>query len=1166
MPLTSIVSHIKKSQLTEELYKRTKRKERLVLKGGTRSARALISTAIAKYSDKPILVVAPTLEDSMRWYSLLSIMGWQTTHLYPTTEASPYDQFGQTTEITWGQLQVLSDLLSTHGNSNLAIVTSERALQPHLPPRHVLTENCIQLVKGNEYKLDDIAFRLSRIGYKRESVTSQEATWSRRGDIVDIYPVNSELPIRLEFFGDMLDKLREFDPISQRTTHSINKICITPTDFSNMILEKIASNTDINHNLYFSADDIDKIGSGSIPEGMRRYIGLAWDYPNTILDYLPTECQIVVDNRSQVIAHANEWIKHIKTNYEDYRETCISSNITNVPPTLHTDIEIILEKIDQQKGFDLDELSMINNTTNNFDIASRPAPLHPNQFGRIATEIKTIQSTKASLWILSAQPSRCVALLEEHECLSKFIPNNLDLQSIDYYLSDNIPIVLKLRSDTELEGLCLPAWKINILTDREFYGQSSFIRTGYIRRRRASTSKTVDPNKMVPGDYVVHKSHGIGKFIKMDKISITGQFRDYLVIQYLDGKLSVAADQLGSLNRYRANSGDKPNLNKMGGTTWNSTKQKAKKAIKKIAADLLKLYAERSKISGFSFPADGPWQQELEDSFPFDPTPDQLKAVKEVKNDMEKTQPMDRLVCGDVGFGKTEVAIRAIFKAITSGKQTVFLAPTTILAQQHWRTLTDRFAPYPIKVSLLNRFKTTTERKKIIDGLEKGTIDAVVGTHQLLSGKIKYSNLGLLVVDEEQRFGVNQKEKIKSIKTNLDVLTLSATPIPRTLYMSLSGVREMSLINTPPPLRRSIKTHLAQIDDETVRSAIVQEIDRGGQVFYVVPKIEGIEGVEVKLKEMLPQMKIITAHGQMLEGDLESSMIAFNSGEADIMLCTTIIESGLDIPRVNTILIEDSHMFGLSQLYQLRGRVGRSGIQAHAWLFFPGNESLSEKARQRLRAIQEFSQLGSGYHLATRDMEIRGVGNLLGVQQSGQMETIGFDLYMEMLQECLAEIQGQEIPVVEDTQIDLSIPAFIPSDWIQENELKISAYRDASQCTSKGELIDLASQWNDRYGLLPKSVNTLLDLMELKLVAKACAISRISPDGNNIKMVTPMDEIAFRQIRKALPDHIHSRFIYKKNDNYNAQIIVRGLGSVTNEQQISQLIEWLKTMSDKIVK
>ena len=540
-----------------------------------------------------------------------------------------------------------------------------------------------------------------------------------------------------------------------------------------------------------------------------------------------------------------------------------------------------------------------------------------------------------------------------------------------------------------------------------------------------------------------------------------------------------------------------------------------------------------------------------------------MKATADVKRDMEKSQPMDRLVCGDVGFGKTEVAIRAIFKAITAGKQVAMLAPTTVLAQQHWRTLSERFAPYPIKVALLNRFRTASERKAILEGLKNGTIDAVVGTHQLLSKNTVFDKLGLLVVDEEQRFGVNQKEKIKALRKDVDVLTLSATPIPRTLYMSLSGVREMSLITTLPPLRRPIKTHLAALDEEAVRSAIRQELDRGGQVFYVVPRVEGIEEVAGQLRQMLPGLRLLVAHGQMAEGELESAMVAFNGG-TDVMLCTTIVESGLDIPRVNTILIEDAHRFGLAQLYQLRGRVGRSGIQAHAWLFYPGNASLSEAARQRLRAIQEFAQLGSGYQLAMRDMEIRGVGNLLGVEQSGQMEAIGFDLYMEMLQESLAEIQGQDIPAVDDTQVDLQVTAFIPADWITDADEKMAAYRAAAECVSSESLVELAAIWADRYGALPGPVQSLLQLMDLKLLAKRCGFSRIRPEKPNIALETPMEEPAFRLLRQGLPQHLHGRLVYQAGTGATAKVMARGLGVLPMEKQLEELKNWLEQMASQI--
>jgi transcription-repair coupling factor (superfamily II helicase) len=527
---------------------------------------------------------------------------------------------------------------------------------------------------------------------------------------------------------------------------------------------------------------------------------------------------------------------------------------------------------------------------------------------------------------------------------------------------------------------------------------------------------------------------------------------------------------------------------------------------------------------------------------------------------MESERPMDRLVCGDVGFGKTEVAIRAIFKAVTAGKQVALLAPTTILTQQHYHTIKERFAPYPVNVGLLNRFRSAEEKRNIQKRLATGELDIVVGTHQLLGKGVQFKDLGLLVIDEEQRFGVNQKEKIKSLKTQVDVLTLSATPIPRTLYMSLSGIREMSLITTPPPTRRPIQTHLAPLNSDIVRSAIRQELDRGGQVFYVVPRVEGIEETTTKLREMIPGGRFAIAHGQMDESELESTMLTFGNNDADILVCTTIIESGLDIPRVNTILIEDAHRFGLSQLYQLRGRVGRAGIQAHAWLFYPKQRELSDAARQRLRAIQEFTQLGSGYQLAMRDMEIRGVGNLLGAEQSGQMDAIGFDLYMEMLEEAIREIRGQEIPKVEDTQIDLNLTAFIPSTYITDPDQKMGAYRAVATAKSKYELKQIAAEWTDRYGAIPVPANQLLRVMELKQLAKNLGFSRIKPENKqHIVLETPMEEPAWNLLAENLASNMKTRFVYSPG-----KVTARGLGVFKADQQLQTLIDTFMKMQGAI--
>ncbi|GBF80218.1 transcription-repair coupling factor [Aphanothece sacrum] len=1150
MVFSSLIRTLQKSPLTQELLGKLKQQGYLGLKGAPRLPKGLISSTLAQSNQQNLLVICATLEEAGRWAAQLEIMGWKTVNFYPTSEASPYESFNPESEMIWGQMQVLSILnnqVST--NNQLAIVTTEKALQPHLPPPNIFQDYCLTLQVGmtqSSKKIDEV---LVKLGYERVSLVETEGQWSRRGDIIDIFPVSSELPLRLEWFGDELEKIREFDPATQRSLDKIEQLILTPTSFIPIIANAIK---DKNYSLndYLSAEEQENLEQNNYPPGMGRFLGLAFDTPACILDYLRDNTLLVFDEIEQCNSHNDRWLDYLDDNWQELEPSV---------PKIHRRFNELLELTDKFPRLYLSELSEVTDTKA-IELSSRPIPTTPNQFARLAEILRGkreiysgISLNKYATWLISAQPSRTVSLLEEHDCAAQFIPNPRDYPAINKFQIQNTAIALKYSGLAELEGFILPTFRIVVVTDKEFFGQHVLATAGYVRKRRRAASKQIDINQLHPGDYVVHKSHGIGKFLKLESLST----REYLVIQYEDGLLRIPADSLDSISRYRQTGNQPPELHKMSGKAWQNTKQRVRKSIKKLAVDLLNLYAKRSKQVGYPYASDTPWQQELEDSFPYQPTPDQLKAIQEVKIDLESDRPMDRLVCGDVGFGKTEVAVRAIFKAVTTGhKQVVLLAPTTILTQQHYHTLKERFAPYPIQIGLLNRFRTISEKKDIVQRLATGELDIVVGTHQLLGKTVKFKDLGLLVIDEEQRFGVNQKEKIKAIKTQVDVLTLSATPIPRTLYMSLSGIREMSLITTPPPSRRPIKTHLSSYNVDVIRTAIRNELDRGGQIFYVVPRVEGIEEVAGQLKKMVPSARILVAHGQMDVNELEITMLEFNNGEADILVCTTIIESGLDIPRVNTIIVEDSQKFGLSQLYQLRGRVGRSGIQAHAWLLYPSKGELTETARQRLRALQEFSQLGSGYQLATRDMEIRGVGNLLGAEQSGQMEAIGFEFYMEMLQEAIKEIQGQEIPKVEDTQIDLQLTAFIPADYIPDLQQKIDAYRTITLANSKEDLTQIAADWIDRYGKIPSSVQQLFAIIELKQIAKSLGFSRIKPEGKeHIVLETPMEEPAWKLLQENLPNHLRSRFVYSPK-----KVTVRGLGIVRPNKQLESLIEWLGKM------
>ncbi|TAF04170.1 MAG: transcription-repair coupling factor [Nostocales cyanobacterium] len=1153
MAFSSIVRALARSPLTTELNTKLNKHQELRLNGISRLPKGLVASALANNEGRDLCVICATLEEAGRVYAQMEAMGWKTVHFYPTSEASPYEPFDPETELNWGQMQVLADLVNGQlPSKNTAIIATVGALQPHLPPPEVFKSFCLSLKKGMEYDLDQFSEKITTLGYERVPLVETEGQWSRRGDIVDVFPVSSELPVRLEWFGDDIEQIREFDPATQRSAlDKVNQISLTPTSFAPIVTAALKDNAEflrLSSELELNSAAVDNSGL----EGSRRFLGLAFPKPASILDYLPANALVAIDEVEQCHAHSDRWVENADSQWK-FGTGKESSPV----PQIHRSFDECLAEVGNFQRLYLSELAEENSGLN---LASRPLPVTPHQFAKLAETIRQERDRKFAVWLISAQPSRSVSLLQEHDCPAQFIPNPRDYQAIDKLQINHTPVALKYSGLAELEGFILPSYRLVIVTDREFYGQHSLANFGYVRKRRKATSKQVDPNKLRPGDFVVHRSHGIGKFVKLESLTINHETRDYLVVQYADGLLRVAADQVGSLSRFRTSGDQAPALHKMTGKAWDNTKNKVRKAIKKLAVDLLKLYAARSQQQGFSYPQDMPWQEEMEDSFPYQPTTDQLKAVQDVKRDMESERPMDRLVCGDVGFGKTEVAIRAIFKAVTAGKQVALLAPTTILTQQHYHTIKERFAPYPVNVGLLNRFRSAEEKRNIQKRLATGELDIVVGTHQLLGKGVQFKDLGLLVIDEEQRFGVNQKEKIKSLKTQVDVLTLSATPIPRTLYMSLSGIREMSLITTPPPTRRPIQTHLAPLNSEIVRSAIRQELDRGGQVFYVVPRVEGIEETTANLREMIPGGRFAIAHGQMDESELESTMLTFGNNDADILVCTTIIESGLDIPRVNTILIEDAHRFGLAQLYQLRGRVGRAGIQAHAWLFYPKQRELSDAARQRLRAIQEFTQLGSGYQLAMRDMEIRGVGNLLGAEQSGQMDAIGFDLYMEMLEEAIREIRGQEIPKVEDTQIDLNLTAFIPSTYITDIDQKMSAYRAVATAKSKEELKAIAAEWTDRYGTIPVPANQLLRVMELKQLAKNLGFSRIKPENKqHIVLETPMEEPAWNLLAENLKESMRSRFVYSPG-----KVTARGLGVFKAEQQLQTLIETFGKMQGAI--
>ena len=674
-------------------------------------------------------------------------------------------------------------------------------------------------------------------------------------------------------------------------------------------------------------------------------------------------------------------------------------------------------------------------------------------------------------------------------------------------------------------GTELPDGKILIITDRELFNKrQKDIPSGRKRHYKEKAEFIENINDIKEGEYVVHTIHGVGVYKGLTKQEFDGQLKDYLTIEYANkDKLHIPAEQINMLCRYRGSGQIKPKLSRMGGSDWENTKSRVKKEVETIAYDLLRLYARRKMQEGIAFAEDSPLQVEMEDAFEYIETPDQNKAINDIKSDMENSTPMDRLVCGDVGFGKTEVAMRAMFKAVTSLKQVAVIVPTTVLALQHYQTISDRFKPFGINVELLCRFRSSKEQKETIKNLATGKCDVVVATHKLLQDNIFFKDLGLLVIDEEHRFGVRHKEKLKEFRENIDIISMSATPIPRTLYMSLSGIKDISIINTPPQNRLPIKTFVGEYNEQTVKNAIINELDRDGQVFYLYNKVETIEEFKHELQKLVPHARISVGHGQLNEKQLEEVIIGFDNHESDILLCTTIIENGLDIPNANTIIIHEADKLGLAQLYQLRGRVGRSEKQAYCYCLYKKSKELSKEATERLKAIKEFTTLGSGYRIAMRDVEIRGVGNILGTKQHGHMINVGFDTYCQLLEETVMELKGEGEKATKPTIVDINVTAFIPDDWVGSTEQKMIEYKRLSDVKNETELEYIISEWKDRFSRIPQEVENLIKLIKLRLLATSCKITLVREAGDVIRVYTPFTQYEWNLLKSDLDKNILRR-------------------------------------------
>lgn len=1028
-------------------------------------------------------------------------------YLFPANELLSHDVVAQSNEFYIQRLEVMTALAM---DKNITIIATGDSLLRKLIPIDVYKKAIINIKVGQSIDISNLLNSFVNLGYKRVDLIEGKGQFSVRGGIVDIFPLAGE-PLRFEFFDDEVDSIRIFDIETQKSIEKIFETIITPAkevlfnDDINLIRENIFN--DLNNQLkklkrakkLETYDRLREKVEGFLEEidnGINDHLEgwLAYLYPEarTLLDYLPPKSMILIDEPKRSF----DQIKLIEREHtEIYLNLLESGRILPGQMRGFINQEDLILSLANYPGA---AFSLLPKQPNKFspkaiiNLQSKSIPAFNGKVDLLLEEIKEWRRQDYSVVLVISNQERC------QNTRKALLENGIEAVIYDSFENTIVPGQVAIIEGLLENGFDVPQIKLIILTDWELFGKKKSLKIPSKSSRQSNLAIFSD---LKIGDFVVHINHGIGKYLGVEKLEIGGVHKDYLVLKYAgEDKLYITTDQVGSIQKYLGAEAQPPKLYKLGGNDWIKVKSRVKASIQDMAQDLLALYAVREKLSGFSFSPDTIWQKEFDDAFPYEETPDQLKSIEEIKRDMEKTKPMDRLLCGDVGYGKTEVAIRAAFKAIMDGKQVAVLVPTTILAQQHFNTFKERFADYPIKIEMLSRFRSPKEQKISIQNAAIGMVDVIIGTHRIIQGDVKFKDLGLLIIDEEQRFGVAHKEKLKQLKKNIDVLTLTATPIPRTLHMSLVGVRDMSVLETPPEDRFPVQTFVVEFNYEVIRDVIRREINRGGQVYFVHNKIMDLEKILSNLETLIPEARIAVAHGRMKEDKLEAIMLAFMEGEYDVLLCTTIIETGLDIPNVNTLIVDEADKMGLSQLYQLRGRVGRSSRQAYAYFTYRRDKVLTEVAEKRLYAIREFTEFGSGFKIAMRDLEIRGAGNILGPEQHGDMVSVGFDMYCRLLEEAIQEIKGEKLQETVEPSIDINIDAFIGDDYINETSIKFDFYKKIMHCHNEDDIIEVEEELIDRFGDLPVAVHNLMGISKIKVLAKDLGVMLIKESKDVFKI------------------------------------------------------------------
>jgi len=1079
--------------------------------------------------NSPILIVTTSTRAANELTEeLISYEGSNCVINFPAWETLPHERLSPKSDTVTARFKALNNIKNSE--TKFVVCSIRALLQPIIA--NDLKNSQIKIKHSQSIKMLDLIEQLSKFGYTRSDLVEKRGDFAVRGGILDLFAPDQEHPIRIDFFGDEIDELSFFAISDQRSIEKIqNEILIFPCRELLIDAEVKKRAEDLGKIFPQIQDLTSKLSEGITFEGMESLAAGVVSEFNSILDYLPAGYQIWLIDEPRIRSRAADLIK---TNQE-FLEAAWSNLAWSERDSNQRPIDLSKE-LGQGGFYTLEEIKELAKNSNilfrNLNLYSatpEDLPLtfidelesYANKYETVIAEIE--QWHKDGFQVIFTASGNGVLkrfseLLNGANLPNRFISDeNLLSQEVINLLQSNLK-----------HGFVSQEYKFVIITDKDVTGQRSSDKD--LARMPSRRKKSIDPLQLKVGDFVVHEQHGVGRYLELINRSIAGVSREYLVIEYASSKrgqpadkLFVPTDTLEQVTKYVG--GEAPSLHRIGGADWQSSKRKARKAIKQIAAELIRLYAARMSAPGFAFSPDSPWQKELEDSFAFVETIDQQATIDEVKRDMEKPNPMDRIVCGDVGYGKTEIAVRAAFKAVQDGKQVAILVPTTLLVQQHFNTFSTRYSGFPIKLAALSRFNTPAQSKEVIAGLKAGAIDVVIGTHRLLSKDVIFADLGLLVVDEEQRFGVEHKEELKKARTNVDVLAMSATPIPRTLEMAITGIREMSNITTPPEERHPVLTYVGPYDDKQVSAAINRELLRDGQVFFIHNRVESIEAVAERLKKLVPGVKIGIAHGQMNERALEEVILSFWNRDFDLLLCTTIIESGIDIPNANTLIVDRSDLFGLSQLHQLRGRVGRSRERAYAYFLYPTEQPITELAHDRLTTIATNTDLGAGMQVALKDLEIRGAGNLLGGEQSGHIAEVGFDLYMRMVADAVEEFKTgyfDEKPKNNECKVELPVNAHLPVEYIESERLRLDLYRRIADAHNDEDLSEISAELVDRFGPIPKPAQELMAVASLRLFANSLGLTDIAISGKNLRL-TPvyLPESAQIKLTRLYPGSIY---------------------------------------------